>query len=110
MSFDEYGEQPVGRELVVEQAVALASNDDTADECACLGGVGAELISVQTRVDDDQAADFGATIMKALRDLLYGECQYTALDPWGHRWTFSQSIADLAPEDWGATSGPGIHC
>jgi len=24
-------------------------------------------------------------------------------DPWEHRWTFSQSIADVAPEAWGAT-------
>ena len=28
--------------------------------------------------------------------------------PGGHRWTFSQSIADLAPEEWGGTSGPGM--
>lgn len=25
-------------------------------------------------------------------------------DPGGHRWTFSQTIADVAPEDWGASS------
>jgi hypothetical protein len=35
----------------------------------------------------------------------FGECQYGVVDPGGHRWTFSQSIADLAPEDWGGTSG-----
>jgi hypothetical protein len=23
-------------------------------------------------------------------------------DPWGHRWTFSQSVANGAPETWGA--------
>ena len=32
------------------------------------------------------------------------ERQYTAQDHAGHWWTFSQHIADLAPEDWGAVS------
>jgi uncharacterized glyoxalase superfamily protein PhnB len=31
----------------------------------------------------------------------YGERQYTADDPGGHRWTFSQSIADVDPASWG---------
>jgi hypothetical protein len=39
---------------------------------------------------------------------VYGERQYTCEDPGGHRWTFSQSIADLEPEEWGGTSGPGM--
>jgi hypothetical protein len=30
------------------------------------------------------------------------ERQYTVEDSRGHRWTFSQSIADVAPEAWGA--------
>jgi len=25
------------------------------------------------------------------------------VDPGGHRWTFSQSIADVDPADWGGT-------
>jgi hypothetical protein len=24
-----------------------------------------------------------------------------------HRWTFSQSLADVSPEDWGGTSAAG---
>ena len=35
----------------------------------------------------------------------YGERQYTALDPGGHSWTFSQSVADVAPEEWGGETG-----
>lgn len=31
----------------------------------------------------------------------YGERQYTARDPAGHSWTFSQSVADVDPADWG---------
>ena len=31
----------------------------------------------------------------------YGERQYSATDPGGHRWTFSQSVADSDPAGWG---------
>jgi hypothetical protein len=34
------------------------------------------------------------------------ERQYTAEDLGGHRWTFAQSIADVAPEEWGGLSDP----
>jgi hypothetical protein len=37
-------------------------------------------------------------------DFEYGERQYTAEDPAGHQRTFSETLADVAPEDWGGTS------
>jgi uncharacterized glyoxalase superfamily protein PhnB len=43
----------------------------------------------------------GARIVSPPADYPYGERQYTAEDPGGHRWTFSQSIADVDPADWG---------
>ena len=30
--------------------------------------------------------------------------QYTAEDHAGHQWTFSETLADIAPETWGGTS------
>ena len=33
----------------------------------------------------------------------FGERQYTAVDLAGHRWSFSQSVADVAVSDWGGT-------
>jgi predicted enzyme related to lactoylglutathione lyase len=51
----------------------------------------------------------GATIIREPTDFPYGERQYTAEDLGGHHWTFSESIADVAPEDWGGTSGPGMR-
>src|SRR6266571_3331774 len=36
-------------------------------------------------------------------DYPFGERQYTAEDLGGHTWTFSESIADVAPEEWGGT-------
>jgi uncharacterized glyoxalase superfamily protein PhnB len=69
--------------------------------------------SVMVRVEDadthfEQARDHGATILQTPRDFPYGERQYGAIDIGGHHWTFSQSIDDLAPEDWGGESGPAL--
>ena len=52
----------------------------------------------------EHARRSGARVVRAPADMPFGERQYTVEDPEGHRWTFSQSIADVAPEDWGATS------
>jgi uncharacterized glyoxalase superfamily protein PhnB len=62
--------------------------------------------SVLVRVEDAdahhaRAVAAGATIVSPPTDYPYGERQYTAEDPGGHRWTFSQSIADVDPADWG---------
>ena len=64
---------------------------------------------IMVRVDDADAhhahaRDHGATIVQPPRDFPYGERQYDAVDLGGHRWLFSQRIADVAPEDWGGTS------
>ena len=48
-----------------------------------------------------QAAAAGARVVDAPSDFPYGERQYTAEDLAGHRWTFSQTIADVDPADWG---------
>jgi uncharacterized glyoxalase superfamily protein PhnB len=50
-----------------------------------------------------QAAAAGATILSEPTDFPYGERQYNAQDPGGHVWTFSESIADVDPADWGGT-------
>jgi uncharacterized protein (DUF952 family)/uncharacterized glyoxalase superfamily protein PhnB len=70
--------------------------------------------SVMVRVEDvdahhAHAAACGATILDPPRDHPYGERQYQAEDPGGHHWDFSQSIADLAPEQWGGASGPALR-
>jgi uncharacterized glyoxalase superfamily protein PhnB len=56
---------------------------------------------VDARAHHDHARRRGARILQAPADHPFGERQYTAEDLAGHRWTFSQSIADVAPEDWG---------
>jgi uncharacterized glyoxalase superfamily protein PhnB len=49
----------------------------------------------------ERARESGARILRAPETQMYGERQYTAEDPGGHRWTFSQSVADVDPADWG---------
>jgi uncharacterized glyoxalase superfamily protein PhnB len=55
-------------------------------------------------VDDHfaRAKRCGARILEEPDDKPFGERQYTAEDPEGHRWTFSQHVADVPPEAWGA--------
>jgi uncharacterized glyoxalase superfamily protein PhnB len=48
-----------------------------------------------------RAVSRGARILRPPADFPYGERQYAVLDPAGHVWTFSQTIADVAPEAWG---------
>ena len=42
--------------------------------------------------------------MQPPADYPYGERQYTAADLDGNHWTFSETIADVAPEEWGGTT------
>jgi uncharacterized glyoxalase superfamily protein PhnB len=48
-----------------------------------------------------RAKESGARIINPPTDYPFGERQYTAEDVGGHRWTFSQSIADVDPATWG---------
>ncbi|MBV9684673.1 MAG: VOC family protein [Solirubrobacterales bacterium] len=56
----------------------------------------------------ERARDRGVRVIREPRDFPYGERQYTAEDLGRHHWTFSESIADVSPEDWGGTSGPAL--
>ncbi len=64
--------------------------------------------SVIVRVDDvdahcERARSHGARILSEPEDFQYGERQYAVEDLAGHRWTFSQTLTDVAPEEWGGT-------
>jgi uncharacterized glyoxalase superfamily protein PhnB len=65
--------------------------------------------SVMVRVDDarahcERARQNGARIFTEPTDYEYGERQYSAADPAGHQWTFSETLFDVAPEEWGRES------
>jgi uncharacterized glyoxalase superfamily protein PhnB len=68
---------------------------------------------VVVHVDDvdahfERARQAGAHILKDPSNMPFGERQYSVDDPEGHRWTFSQSVADVVPEQWGATPAKPI--
>lgn len=70
---------------------------------------GGSLDSVMVRVEDvdrhcARAVRLGAEILRGPTDLPYGERQYVTADLIGRPWTFSQTIADVAPELWGGGS------
>ena len=61
---------------------------------------------VMVRVGDakahcERARANGAVIAMEPTDFEYGERQYQAEDPAGHRWIFSETLRDVAPEEWG---------
>jgi uncharacterized glyoxalase superfamily protein PhnB len=56
-----------------------------------------------------RAVQHGAKIVHPPADHLYGERQYTAEDPGGHVWTFSQTIADSDPASWGGKLHPSAR-
>lgn len=97
-------------QLVVGPAAAIVAVQGEGQSTQA--GDGAPTHALMLRVDDlDQhyahARAGGARIVQAPADYPYGERQYTAEDLAGHRWTFSQPIADVDPRDWGGTPRAG---
>ena len=65
--------------------------------------------SVLIRVDAidrhyERARAAGARIIGNPTTHMYGERQYSAVDLAGHQWTFTESVADVEPEEWGGTT------
>lgn len=61
------------------------------------------------RVDDvmghfKRVLEKGATVLRAPQVFPYGEMQYTVEDIDGTVWTFSESVKDVFPEEWGGVS------
>jgi uncharacterized glyoxalase superfamily protein PhnB len=85
---------------VGDGAIAITEQRDRA---------GKDSDSVMVRVENvdshhERAIQHGARVLESPADYPFGERQYTVEDFAGHRWTFSQSIADVDPKDWGGTS------
>jgi uncharacterized glyoxalase superfamily protein PhnB len=65
--------------------------------------------SITVRVQDvdahcSRARDHGSRITEGPVTHPYGERQYNAVDFAGYSWTFSESVADVHPQDWGGTA------
>ncbi len=63
---------------------------------------------VQVRIEGarehcERARLAGAKILTEPVDHNYGERQYNVEDFYGHRWDFTETLADIEPESWGGT-------
>lgn len=83
--------------VVVQQATAPAGS----------GGIMVRVADVDAH--HATAVAMGARVLGPPVDHPYGERQYSAVDLGGHRWTFSQSIADVDPATWGGQLVDCIH-
>jgi uncharacterized glyoxalase superfamily protein PhnB len=85
--------------------IAVEASDDVhVHLLACYGSP----LGVMVRVDHvdrhfERVSRAGAAILGPLSDYPYGERQYSCRDIGEYIWTFSQTIADVAPEAWGGS-------
>jgi uncharacterized glyoxalase superfamily protein PhnB len=61
---------------------------------------------IKVRVDDvhahyERARLHGARVLEPPTDREYGECECSLEDLAGHHWQFTQTIRDVAPEEYG---------
>jgi len=92
-------------QLVFGDASVVAVRNGS-DSTACPPPDGDVTHSLMVRVADvdrhyEHVRASGARILHPPETYPFGERQYTVEDLGGHRWTFSQPVADVAPEDWG---------
>ncbi len=94
-------------QMIAGDGGAVILGDIRRDRCPPRAGEVTHCVVV--RVEDARthcarAQAHGAIILDELTDFPYGERQYTAADLAGHQWTFSETLADVAPESWGGIS------
>lgn len=92
-------------QLVVGDGAVIVNKRRAQPDSAALPIGGHEIMVRVADIDShyERAQAHGARILQPPTDFPYGERQYSVADPGGHVWTFSQTIADVAPEEWGGT-------
>jgi uncharacterized glyoxalase superfamily protein PhnB len=99
----------VGRGAVFLSGARVGQSSDWADRAQFRPPRPDEVThTVSVYVEDvdrhyESARQRGARILNPPETYPFGERQYTVQDLAGHRWTFTQSVADIAPEEWGGT-------
>lgn len=85
-----------------------------AGEVEALGGGAACRGSILWRLQGDppdleilhqRAVRAGVQVLREPTEEVYGELQFVVSDPEGHHWTFSTTIRDVHPREWGAKVG-----
>jgi uncharacterized glyoxalase superfamily protein PhnB len=77
------------------------------DQVAPSGGVVTQLVKLRVPDVDEafaRARDHGARVVDEPTTHEYGERSGVLEDLGGHRWEFTQTVRDTAPEEWGGTT------
>lgn len=101
-------------QLSIGEDGAMIAADVRGEQQSPQDGVVTHLIKV--RVEDvaaqyERAIAGGARLIEPLTDREYGERECTVEDLAGHRWQFTQTLRDVAPEEYGCqtvASWPGL--
>jgi len=85
-------------QLIIGDAAVIAVEGQ-----APVSGCGCRVLIRVESVDQhfDRTVQFGATVIRPPATYPFGERQYTVEDLGGHAWTFSETVADVHPQEWG---------
>jgi uncharacterized glyoxalase superfamily protein PhnB len=91
-------------QMSVGAAGAMIVADTRGEQRAPAEGMVTHVIKV--RVEDvdavfDRARSHGARVLQSPTEYEYGERECTIEDLAGHRWQFTETVRDVAPEDYG---------
>ncbi|OGO27382.1 MAG: glyoxalase [Chloroflexi bacterium RBG_16_54_11] len=94
------------RAQLVLQGESLIAKTDPSQDATASYRVSRADHSIMVHVDDlghhlERAVECSARVISPPADYPFGERQYTVQDIGGHTWTFSQTIADVDPKEWG---------
>lgn len=95
-------------QLQVGDDGAVIVADTGSDRGAPSGGPVTHLLKVRVPDVDavvGRARSYGARVLQEPVEHEYGEREATVEDLAGHRWQFTQTVRDVAPEEWGGEGG-----
>ena len=101
-----YGNDPDGAQMHLGDAWIMVNQEFPGRQSPLKAGAGTQFVTIYVQNVGEHYArsrKAGAQIVEDLQDTIYGERLYTAQDPEGHRWQFSQHVRDVSPEEFGAT-------
>jgi uncharacterized glyoxalase superfamily protein PhnB len=91
-------------QLTVGDDGAVIAADTTSDRQPPRSGSYSHLLKVRVvdvQAQVERARAHGARVLQEPEDQPYGERECTVADLAGHRWQFTQTLRDVAPEEWG---------
>src|SRR5207248_2516122 len=94
-------------QMQVEEDGAVIVADVRGEQQAPTEGLVTHVIKVRVADVDarcQQARVHGAHVVQEPIEYEYGERECTVEDLAGHRWQFTQTMRDVAPEEWGGYS------